>query len=136
MATFKNPFAWTEIYTENLERAQKFYETVLDIKMDRMPIPEGMETDENSENYFEMIGFPGDMQSPGSSGALVKSAMFKPGGGGTLVYFASADCAVEISRVESAGGKVIAGKMPIGEHGFCGICEDSEGNAIGFHSMQ
>jgi uncharacterized protein len=135
MAAPKNPIAWTEIYVNDLDRATQFYETVLGIKLEVLPIPQGMDTDPNSENYFEMRAFPGDMPSPGSSGALVKSAMFQPGPGGTLVYFACANCAVELSRVSGAGGKVIADKMPIGEHGFCGICEDTEGNTIGFHSM-
>ena len=135
MAEIKNPIGWTEIYVEDMSRAQKFYETVLDIKMQAMPMPEGMEADESSENYFEMVGFPGDMDKPGSSGALVKSPMFKPGPGGTLSYFVCDDCAVELARVEAAGGKVVAPKMPIGEFGFIGIGFDTEGNQIGFHSM-
>jgi predicted enzyme related to lactoylglutathione lyase len=136
MATARNPFVWTEIYVNDLPRAQKFYETVLQITMEAAPMPEGMDIDESSDDYFEMVLFPSDMLGQGSSGSIVKSNMFKPGPGGTLVYFSCEDCAVEISRTEAAGGKVIAGKMPIGEHGFCGICEDTEGNTIGFHSMK
>ncbi len=136
MATGKNPIVWTEIYVHDMPRAQKFYEAVLEIKMESMPMPQGMDVDESSDDYFEMVVFPSDMEGIGSSGAIVKSNMFKPGPGGTLVYFACEDCAVEIARVEDAGGKVIAAKMPIGEHGFCGICEDTEGNPIGFHSLK
>ncbi|MES2829486.1 MAG: VOC family protein [Bacteroidota bacterium] len=135
MAQVKNPIGWTEIYVEDLARAQKFYETVLDITMHPMPMPQGMDAEEGSENYFEMVGFPGDMAAAGSGGALVKSSMFKPGPGGTLNYFVCDDCAVELSRVEAAGGKVVAPKMSIGEFGFCAIAFDSEGNQIGFHSM-
>lgn len=58
----------------------------------------------------------------------------KPGTGGTLVYFTSKDCGTEASRVTAAGGKVLQNKEPIGEHGFCSICMDTEGNTIGFHS--
>lgn len=136
MATVRNPIGWTEIYVTDLPRAQKFYETVLAVKMEAAPVPEDMEAEEGSDEYFEMVFFPGDMDAAGSSGALVKSAMYKPGPGGTLNYFSCNDCAVEIGRVDAAGGKVIAPKMPIGQYGFCGICEDSEGNQIGFHSMQ
>jgi uncharacterized protein len=136
MSTVKNPFVWTEIYAEDLARAQKFYETVLNIQMQPAEVPAGMEAEEGSDEYFEMLFFPGNMDLHGSSGALVKSAMFKPGAGGTLNYFSCEDCAVEISRVEAAGGKVIQGKMSIGQYGFCGICTDSEGNRIGFHSMK
>lgn len=128
--------AWTEIYVEDISRAQKFYETVLQIEMQKTPMPEGMDAETGSDDYFEMVMFPGDMAAPGSSGALVQSSMFKPGPGGTLSYFACDDCEVEISRVTDAGGKVISKKMSIGEYGFCGICEDTEGNMIGFHSLK
>jgi len=134
--TAKNPFAWTEISVNDLARAKKFYETVLQIQMDALEMPETMKVEEDAENYFEMISFPSDMMGPGSSGTLVKSNMGKPGPGGTLVYFQSDDCAEELSRVEAAGGKVIAGKMSLGQYGFCAIAEDSEGNPIGFHSMK
>ncbi|MEJ2882313.1 VOC family protein [Pedobacter sp. GR22-6] len=134
--TAKNPFVWTEISVNDLARAKKFYETVLQVQLTPLPMPENMQVDADSPDYFEMIAFPSDMLGPGSSGTLVKSNMAAPGPGGTLVYFYSDDCAVELSRVEAAGGKVIAGKMSIGEHGFCGICQDSEGNHIGFHSMK
>lgn len=136
MATVKNPFGWAEIYVEDIARAQKFYETVLDINMQATPMPEGMDAQEGSDEYFEMVFFPGDMDARGMSGSLVKSAMFKPGAGGTLVYFSCEDCAVEISRVAAAGGKVLSEKMSIGQYGFCGICLDTEGNQIGFHSMK
>lgn len=136
MTTTKNPFTWTEIYVTDLGRAQQFYETVLNIQMDRMPVPEGMDAEEGSAEYFEMVSFPGDMEAPGMSGALVKTAMYQPGPGGTLNYFSCEDCAVEISRVPAAGGTVLAEKMPIGTYGFCGICTDTEGNHIGFHSMK
>jgi predicted enzyme related to lactoylglutathione lyase len=136
MSTGVNPLIWTEIYVSDLERAQKFYESVLQIQMFSMPMPQGMEADKDSNDYFEMVFFPGDTNLPGAGGAIVKSPMFQPGPGGTLVYFGCDDCAVETSRVEAAGGKVLQDKMPIGEHGFCSICEDTEGNPIGFHSMK
>ena len=102
-ANAKNPFTWVEIYVEDMSRAQKFYETILEIKMSELPMPEGM----------------GEMQ---------------PGTGGTLVYFACDDCAVEEGRVENAGGKVLQPKMSIGDYGFCSVVMDTEGNSIGLHS--
>lgn len=136
MTTKRNPIGWTEIYVEDIARAQKFYESVLNVQMQPVPMPQGMEVEDGSDDFFEMVFFPGDMDAFGISGALVRSAMFKPGSGGTLIYFTSEDCAVEISRVAAAGGKVISEKMSIGEYGFCGICTDTEGNTIGFHSMK
>lgn len=124
----KNPFTWVEIYVEDMDRAQKFYETVLKIEMVPMQMEEGF-------GDLVMVSFPGSMEGPNISGALCKTSEMKPGTGGTLVYFASDDCAVESSRVDGAGGRLLQPKMPIGEFGFVAVAMDTEGNTIGFHSM-
>lgn len=125
----RNVFNWVEIYVEDMGRARKFYETVLNEDLIPMQTPDNMDD-------LQMISFPFKEDGPNISGALVKTSSMKPGSGGTLVYFSCEDCAVEISRVETSGGQVINEKFPIGEHGFCGICMDTEGNTIGFHSMK
>lgn len=127
-APTKNPFTWIEIYVEDMSRAQKFYETVLEIQMAELPMPEGM-------GEMQMLSFPWAEGKPNISGALTKMENMNPGTGGTLVYFACDDCSVEESRVESAGGKVLQTKMSIGTYGFCSIVMDTEGNTIGLHSM-
>lgn len=124
----RNPFTWMEIYVSDMSRAQKFYETVLNIKMEALPMPEGM-------GEMEMVSFPWAENEPGISGALVKMEGMGPGPGGSLPYFACQDCSVEESRVEAAGGKVCQAKMSIGNYGFCSIVMDTEGNTIGLHSM-
>jgi uncharacterized protein len=125
----KNPFTWVEIYVENMPRAVKFYEAVLNVKLSEMPMPEGGDD-------FLMVSFPWAEGESNISGALVKTSMMQPGTGGTVVYFTCDDCAGEVSRVEGAGGKVLKDKFSIGDYGFCGICMDTEGNTIGFHSMK
>ena len=125
----KNPFTWIEIYVEDMDRAKKFYESVLQIEMIPMETP-GESTD------LEMLSFPWDENGINISGALCKSNDMQPGIGGTLVYFTCDDCAVETSRVESAGGQVLQPKLPIGDYGFCSVAMDTEGNSIGFHSMK
>jgi uncharacterized protein len=125
----KNPFTWIEIYVENMSRAQKFYESVLQLEMIPMETPGEM-------GDLEMISFPWAEDGPNISGALCKTKDMKAGTGGTLVYFACEDCAKETARVTGAGGKVLQPKFPLGEHGFCSICMDTEGNTIGFHSMK
>ena len=124
----KNPFTWVEIYVADMKRAQQFYETILDIQMAELPMPEGM-------GEMQMLSFPWAEGERNISGALVKMENMNPGTGGTLVYFACENCATEESRVEKAGGKVLQPKMPIGEYGFCSIVMDTEGNTIGLHSM-
>lgn len=123
----KNPFTWVEIYVEDMGRARKFYETVLQIEMIPMQAP-------GEFGDLEMLSFPWAQGENNISGALCKTSEMKPGAGGTLVYFTCEDCAQETARVETAGGKVLQNKFPIGEHGFCSVAMDTEGNSIGFHS--
>ncbi|MCH7409787.1 VOC family protein [Belliella sp. DSM 111904] len=125
----KNPFTWVEIYVEDMSRAQKFYESVLNIQLTPMETP-------GDFGDLEMLCFPWAEGELNISGALCKTSDFKPGTGGTLVYFASKDCTTELARVEAAGGKVIQEKFSISEHGFVALAMDTEGNTIGFHSNQ
>ncbi len=125
----KNPFTWVEIYVNDLSRAQKFYETVLGIEMIPMQAP-------GDFGDLEMLSFPWVAGEDNISGALCKTKDMPAGMGGTLVYFASNDCAIETARVEAAGGQVLQPKFQIGEHGFVSIVMDTEGNSIGFHSNQ
>lgn len=125
----KNPFAWVEIYVEDMRRAQQFYEAVFQVEMIPMQTP-------GEFGDLEMLSFPWAEGEKNISGALCKTSDMKPGSGGTLVYFTCEDCAVETARVERAGGKVLQDKFPIGEHGFCALVMDTEGNTIGFHSDQ
>jgi len=120
-----NPVVWFEIYVDDMARAQKFYETVLDVQLSEMPNPAEM----------QMLLFPMDMEAKNASGALVKMDGFKAGGGNsTIVYFGCDDCATEESRVANAGGQVTQAKMSIGEYGFMSLCRDTEGNMFGLHS--
>lgn len=123
-----NAVVWFEIYVEDMSRAVKFYESVLGKTLEKMQAPEGFDG--------EMYAFPSSQEAGGASGALVKMECYKPSGMGTIVYFGSEDCAFELSRVETAGGKIIDNKTAIGEYGFIGLVSDTEGNTIGFHSMQ
>lgn len=125
----KNPFTWLEIYVEDMSRAQKFYETMLQIKMTPMEAPGGF-------GDLQMVSFPWAEGGANISGALCKTNDMKPGTGGTLVYFTCEDCATETARVEAAGGQVLQPKFQIGEHGFCSIVMDTEGNTIGLHSVK
>lgn len=122
-----NPVTWFEIYVDDLSRAQKFYETVLDVKMQDLPDP--------NDTSIKMTAFPMQIDKLNASGALVKMEGFKAGGNSTIVYFDSADCAKEEARVENAGGKIFKKKISIGEHGFMSLCTDTEGNMFGLHSM-
>ena len=125
--TKMNAVAWFDIYVNELDRAVTFYETVLGCKLEQMGDPTG-ET--------QMMSFPADMSAYGAAGALTKSDHASPGIGGTVVYFAAEDCAVQQARVAAAGGTVIRPKFSIGEFGWVALCQDSEGNVFGLNSMK
>ena len=125
--TKMNAVGWFDIYVDDLDRATRFYETVLDAKLEAMGDPTG---------ESQMMSFPAEMSAYGAAGALTKSAHAAPGVGGTVIYFMAQDCAVEQSRVEAAGGQVVRPKFSIGEYGFVTLCQDTEGNIFGLNSMQ
>lgn len=117
---------WFDIYVEDMERAQAFYETVLDTTLSPM--------DDPNDPTAEMRAFGDDFASHGADGALVKLAYTQPGPGGSMVYFSCDDCAVEQERVPGAGGTIVRSKFSIGHHGSVAIVTDTEGNMIGLHS--
>ncbi|MEM9035576.1 MAG: VOC family protein [Actinomycetota bacterium] len=118
---------WFDIYVEDMDRAQDFYETVLDTTLASM--------DDPNDPSAEMRAFGDDFASHGAGGALVKLSHAQPGPGGSMVYFSCEDCAVEEARVPAAGGSVVRPKFRIGDHGFVSIVTDTEGNLIGLHSV-
>lgn len=124
----KKPIVWFEIYVDHMERASKFYETVLNVTLEALPNPTG--------DDMQMKSFPGDMDRYGANGALVKMEGVKAGGSSTVIYFGSKDCKSEEQLVEAAGGKIFKPKMSIGTHGFITLFFDTEGNMIGLHSME
>ena len=123
-----NPVVWFEIYVADMERASKFYETVLQISLTDMTDP--------TDTSLQMRSFPGEISNGGASGSLVQMKDAQVGGANVIIYFGCEDCAVEQGRIESAGGKICQPKFAIGEFGFIAIVMDTEGNTIGLHSMK
>ena len=124
-----NPVSWFEIYVADMARAKAFYEAVLKISLSHLPAP-------MPDPDLKMYAFPMFQEAEGASGALVFHPMRQPHQEGTLIYFSCTDCAIETARVEPAGGKVMQAKISIGEFGFIAMAMDTEGNGIGFHSLQ
>jgi predicted enzyme related to lactoylglutathione lyase len=119
-----NPVVWFEIYVQDMPRAKAFYEHVLEVTLTSL-----------SPGPPEMWAFPGNQNSYGTPGSLVKMDGVPSGGNSTLVYFQCADCAVEGARIVPAGGKVVKDKFSIGQYGFIVLGTDTEGNMFGLHSM-
>jgi predicted enzyme related to lactoylglutathione lyase len=125
MKPLNNPVGWFEIYVTDLERAGRFYASVLQ----RTLKPTA------TDGTFEVLEFEGQMPGSGAMGALMKHPMRKPTHEGTLVYFSCEDCGKTTELALEHGGVVHKPKSSIGEHGFIAIIGDTEGNAIGLHSF-
>lgn len=120
-----NPVCWFEIYVDDMARAKAFYEQVLQVTLQPLPV-----------DGLAMYAFDMSEELVGAGGALIHIPQVKAGNNSTVVYFACDDCAVEESRVVAAGGQVHRPKMSIGPYGFVTLALDTEGNLIGLHSMQ
>jgi predicted enzyme related to lactoylglutathione lyase len=116
---------WFEIYVQDMERAKTFYESVFQVKLERLNNPE-----------LELWAFPMEMGKWGAGGALVKMEGVASGGNSTLIYFSCDDVSDESARITTAGGTVQKEKISIGEYGFIALAVDSEGNLIGLHSLK
>lgn len=122
----KNSLNWFEIPASDFERAKTFYAKVLDAQIHDSPNP-----------TMKYAFLPSDQNSGGVGGAIVSGDGFVPAMTGTTVYLNGGDdLSAALSRVPAAGGKVILPKTEIGGGmGYMALFIDSEGNKVGFHSM-
>ena len=114
---------WFEIPAADLERAVRFYATILEQ-------PLKIESFEGTD----IAVFP---HPPGTSaGCVAKGDGFEPGRLGTVLYLnagASLDAALE--RVFDAGGTVAKPRTALPEGmGFYAHIVDTEGNRVGLHA--
>ena len=124
---FKNAISWFEIPTTDLDRAQKFYETIFDYQMP-----------ENQMGPARMGFLLYDFQGGKVGGAIVHYPDFySPSDNGSLIYLnCQPDLQVVLDRVTGAGGKVLQQKTAIpGDLGYWASMLDSEGNRVALHSM-
>lgn len=116
-----NAISWFEIPCKDLDRAERFYNTLLGKKLERQTF-----------GGSPMSIFPYD-QAGGVGGCLLTSRDPKPSADGVRIYLAVDDLDAVLGRAKPAGGEVVLPRTAIGEHGFIGVVRDSEGNAIGLH---
>ena len=123
----RNALNWFEIPVTNLDRAQKFYETLLATTIRRETMGPGSEL--GVFTYDE----------PGVGGALMAGAnALRPSDNGTLVYLdAGASLDAVLARVEAAGGRITTPKVQLpGDMGCFAHIADTEGNRVGLHAPQ
>ncbi len=123
-----NAISWFEIPTTDINRAQKFYETIFEFTMTTLDFPQ-----------IKMRMFPLDDPMNGVGGALVDSGGFHKVSAtdGPLIYLnGNADVQIILDRVEAAGGKILIPKRTISdEFGDMAVIQDTEGNRIALHNI-
>lgn len=125
MTAKENALNWFAISVSDINRAKKFYETIFGIDM---PVQEMM--------GMKMALFPSEDMNGKVSGSLVEGPMNKPSADGAKVYLnGNPDLSNALSKIESAGGKVLMPKTKISDEiGFMAFFLDTEGNNIALHS--
>ena len=117
-----NQVVWVDIPVNDLDRATKFYSSVLGAPVKK-------------QEYSEMaIGLlPGG--DTDVTGCLYTSGSERPSDHGPLLYFGcNGRLDQAVAAVVPGGGKVLQAKHAIGPYGFRAIVLDSEGNRIALHS--
>lgn len=125
-----NVINWFEIAVTDTKRAKKFYETILDMKMNTVHM------EETNEEITFFPSVPGIIQATSGrvTGGLVKNDRSRPSKEGTLVYLnAYPVIQTVIDRIETEGGKIILPKTKI-LAGYISIFIDSEGNKVALHA--
>lgn len=123
MSSVQNPVNWFEIPATDIERAKTFYTASLGFAFEAMEM-----------GPAKMAMFPMDTQGFGAGGSLTQAEHYTPSHTGTLIYFPVPDINATLGKIGDAGGKTLAPKMSIGEHGQIAMFEDSEGNRVGLHT--
>ena len=124
----KNAISWFEIPSTDLAKAQKFYETIFDIKLNPLDVAN-----------IKMRLFPLDDVMTQIGGAIVYSSEFyKPSAtDGPLIYLnGNPDVQIILDKIEAAGGKILVPKTEISpDYGHMAVFLDTEGNRIALHSI-
>lgn len=122
----KQVIDWFEIPVSDIERAQAFYEAVLQTTLQRESF---------AGPGMQMAVFPG--QGDAVKGALMSGhPVLQVGSCGTLVYLhAGALLDAALQRVVAAGGQVAMGKVALPEGlGYMAHMLDLDGNRVGLHA--
>ena len=124
---FTHAISWFEIPTNDIDRAQKFYETIFDMQMIPLDNP-----------HIQMRLFPIENMANVGGALTFNKEFYKPSStDGVIVYLnANPDVQIVLDRIEAAGGKIVVPKTQISpEYGYMAVFIDSEGNRVALHSI-
>lgn len=122
-AAMHNLISIIEIPANDLARAVKFYEAVLEVKIDTMQM-----------DGVSLGVIPNDAGSVNV--VIAKGDDYKPTTSGPVLYLnAGDDLQPMLDKIQQNGGKVTVPKTLISpEMGYFALFMDSEGNKLGLHS--
>lgn len=112
-----------EIPATDISRAVNFYQSILDIKIEKMEFSE-----------TQMGIFPYEEQMV--TGVIIKAEGNKPSANGVTIYLNGGDnLQIILDKVVKNGGEIIVPKsLHADESGYYALFLDSEGNKMGLHS--
>ncbi|NCT69242.1 MAG: VOC family protein [Rhodanobacteraceae bacterium] len=115
--------AWFEIPTLDLDRAQRYYETILGTTLARERI---------GAAEFAMFPYAGQ---PNTTGALLRMDDCEPSVQGSTIYLSVADVRAVLERIAAQGSDVFVPctELP-GGMGWFAQFRDCEGNRVGLWS--
>lgn len=124
----QHAISWFEIPTTDIDRATKFYESILQVQLIPMDMPN-----------IKMRMFPLQDMMTQVGGALVNSGGYHVPSDtlGPLIYLnANPDVQHVLDRIEASGGKILVPKTQISpEYGYMAVFLDTEGNRIALHAV-
>ncbi len=115
---------WFEIPAVQLDRATRFYETLLDIRL------------KLDEAFPGMAIWPGEREHVRGCVCVMDEA--RPHADGVRIYLdAGKSLTPVLARLEAAGGKLVMPTMKISDEiGHIALVADTEGNVVGLHAPQ
>lgn len=120
----QNALSWFEIPAADLARATRFYETVLEAKLQA-----------DTMGPVRLAIFP--YRQPGVGGCVIAAEGYTPARVGTVVYLSVAALDAALERATRAGGSVALPRTALPDGmGFYAHILDSEGNRVGLHGMR
>jgi predicted enzyme related to lactoylglutathione lyase len=112
-----------EIPAMDITRAINFYQTILELKIEKMDLP---------EMQMGILPYEGQIVT----GVIIKAEGYKPSADGVTIYLNGGnDLQVILDKVEKNGGKILTPKTPHADgNGFFALFLDTEGNKMGLNS--
>ena len=117
-----------EVPYDDVDRATEFYKNVFNWNINAIP----------EMNYHTVHTVDIDENNMPKESGAINGGMYKRGEGsakGPVIVIDVESVDEHVSKVEGAGGKVVRGKVQVGDMGYYAQVEDTEGNVIGIWEM-